>query len=77
MRYRAHVLHRLLEGFVLRRGHEILKTTLPPKFEHVLFIRPSKVQATLYDYNMSLIENSTGASATAGPLKAFAVCSKV
>lgn len=77
MRYRSHVLHSLLEGFVLRKGHEILKVTLPPKFEHILYLRPSQVQADLYDYNMSAIEQAGGTSSTAGPLKAFAVCSKV
>ena len=77
MRYRSHVLHSLLEGFVLRRGHEILKATLPPKFEHVLYLRPSQVQGDLYNYNMSAIAQAGGAASTAGPLKAFAVCSKV
>ena len=77
MRYRSHVLHSLLEGFVLRKGHEILKTTLPPKFEHVLYLRPSQVQADLYNFNMSAIAQAAGNSNSAGPLKAFAVCSKV
>ena len=77
MRYRSHVLHSLLEGFVLRKGHEILKSTLPPKVEHVLYLRPSKVQADLYDFNMSAIAQAAGNSNSAGPLKAFAVCSKV
>ena len=77
MRYRSHVLHSLLEGFVLRKGHEILKSTLPPKFEHVLYLRPSQVQADLYNFNMSAIAQAAGNSNSAGPLKAFAVCSKV
>ena len=77
MRFRSHVLHSLLEGFVLRKGHEILKSTLPPKFEHVLYLRPSQVQADLYDFNMSAIAQAAGNSNSAGPLKAFAVCSKV
>ena len=77
MRYRSHVLHSLLEGFVLRKGHEILKSTLPPKVEHVLYLRPSKVQGDLYDFNMSAIAQAAGNSNSAGPLKAFAVCSKV
>ncbi len=34
MRHCSHVLHALLEGFVLRRGHKILRGTLPPKYEH-------------------------------------------
>ena len=59
-----------------RRGHEILQATLPSKFEHVLLVRPSPVQALLYDYNMSQMQQG-GTSTTAGPLRAFAVCSKV
>ena len=58
------------------RGHEILKCTLPAKFEHVLLVRPSPVQAALYDYNMNSLQQG-GTSTTAGPLKAFAVCTKV
>ena len=76
MRYRSHVLHALLEGFVLRRGHEILRVTLPPKFEHTIYLRPSTVQAVLYNYNMNQMQGVT-ASSNAGPLRAFAVCSKV
>ena len=63
---------------MLRRGHEILKSTLPPKFEHVMYLRPSQVQADLYNYSMSAIEQlARGTASSAGPLKAFAVCSKV
>ncbi len=76
MRHRSHVLHTLLEGFVLRRGHEILRSSLPPKYEHVLFLRPSPVQAALYSFTMDNIKNNQGTS-SAGPLKAFALCSKV
>ena len=59
-----------------RRGHEILKWSLPDKFEHVLLVRPSPVQAALYDHNMHNLQQG-GTSTTAGPLKAFAVCTKV
>ncbi|KAM9271859.1 helicase ARIP4 isoform 2-T2 [Cariama cristata] len=38
MRYRSHVLHSLLEGFVQRRGHNVLKVQLPSKEEHVILI---------------------------------------
>ena len=31
MRYRAHVLHSLLEGFLQRCGHSVLAKTLPMK----------------------------------------------
>lgn len=76
MRHRSHVLHTLLEGFVLRRGHEILRHTLPQKYEHVLFLRPSSVQGVLYNYVIDQIKNGPNAT-SAGPLKAFAMCSKV
>ena len=76
MRFRSHVLHALLEGFVLRRGHEILNLTLPPKFEHMLYLRPSVAQATLYNYNIGQMQGMS-ASMNAGPLRAFAVCTKV
>lgn len=76
MRHRSHVLHKLLEGFVLRRGHEILHGALPPKFEHVIFLRPSTIQGILYDHVIDQIKNGPGMS-SAGPLKAFALCSKV
>ncbi len=76
MRHRSHVLHSLLQGFVLRRGHEILCELLPPKFEHVLFLRPSPVQAVLYNHIINQLRNGPGAT-SAGPLKAFALCSKV
>ncbi|XP_055985930.1 helicase ARIP4 isoform X2 [Sorex fumeus] len=38
MRYRSHVLHSLLEGFVQRRGHTVLKIHLPAKEENVILI---------------------------------------
>ena len=76
MRHRSHVLHSLLDGFVLRRGHEILMDSLPPKYEHTLLLRPSPVQAVLYNYSIEQIHSGPGNS-SAGPLKAFAVCSKV
>ena len=60
----------------LRRGHEILRTVLLPKFEHVLLLRSSHVQRVLYDFNMDQLKQQ-GMATTSGPLKAFAVCSKV
>lgn len=105
MRYRSHVLHELLKGFVLRyvfvyfsfltlfcyflliivfkffffnirRGHEILHSFLPPKFEHVILLRFSHAQRTLYNLNVTF-EGTGYTSCNVGPLKAFAVCSKV
>lgn len=48
MKYRSHVLHRLIQGFVQRRGHDILRRSLGRKNEHVLYIRLTAVQENLY-----------------------------
>jgi len=74
MKHRAHVLHEQLKGFVQRRGHAVLRETLPKKSEHVLFIRMTPVQRTLYKKFMDeLISNRC----VSNPLKAFAVCCKI
>merc|ERR1719495_1039253 len=48
MKHRAHVLHQQLKGFVQRRGHTVLRQSLPQKTEHVLFVRMTDTQRTLY-----------------------------
>lgn len=48
MKDRAYVLHRLLGGSVHRRDYSVLAKFLPPKQEHVLFIRLTKEQIDLY-----------------------------
>ena len=66
--------------FILfRRGHDILHSVLPPKFEHVILVRNSHVQRVLYDLNMlqTQEQQKSGTVASIGPLRAFAVCSKV
>jgi len=74
MKHRAHVLHEQLKGFVQRRGHVVLKHSLPLKTEHVLFIRMTEVQRKLYKRFMEeLITNRC----VSNPLKAFAVCCKI
>ncbi|XP_030061363.1 helicase ARIP4 isoform X1 [Microcaecilia unicolor] len=78
MRYRSHVLHSLLEGFVQRRGHTVLKIQLPEKEEHVLLVRLSKIQRALYTEFMNRFRDA-GNSGWLGlnPLKAFCVCCKI
>ncbi|XP_063267884.1 helicase ARIP4 isoform X2 [Prinia subflava] len=78
MRYRSHVLHSLLEGFVQRRGHNVLKVQLPPKEEHVILVRLSKIQRALYTEFMNRFRDA-GNSGWLGlnPLKAFCVCCKI
>ncbi|XP_061113625.1 helicase ARIP4 isoform X2 [Conger conger] len=78
MRYRSHVLHSLLEGFVQRRGHDVLRNHLPSKEEHVILVRLSPVQRALYTQFMTRFREA-GNSGWLGlnPLKAFCVCCKV
>ncbi|KAM4587679.1 helicase ARIP4 [Odontesthes bonariensis] len=78
MRYRSHVLHSLLEGFVQRRGHDVLRDQLPTKEEHVIMVRLSPVQRALYTEFMKRFREA-GNSGWLGlnPLKAFCVCCKI
>ncbi|GAA6082495.1 helicase ARIP4 [Tachysurus ichikawai] len=78
MRYRSHVLHSLLEGFVQRRGHDVLSTQLPIKQEHVILVRLSPLQRALYKEFMNRFREA-GNSGWLGlnPLKAFCVCCKI
>ncbi|XP_015246071.1 PREDICTED: helicase ARIP4-like [Cyprinodon variegatus] len=78
MRYRSHVLHSLLEGFVQRRGHDVLRHHLPIKEEFVILVRLSPVQKALYTEFMKRFREA-GNSGWLGlnPLKAFCVCCKI
>lgn len=74
MRYRAHVLHALLEGFVQRRSHSVLQISLPRKEEYILLVRMTPHQRKLYDVFMNQVVKTR---AVPNPLKAFAVCCKI
>lgn len=74
MRYRAHVLHSLLVGFVQRRSHTVLQLVLPQKEEYVLLCRMTPFQRTLYETFMNEVVRI---QAVPNPLKAFAVCCKI
>lgn len=74
MRYRAHVLHSLLLGFVQRRSHVVLQQTLPKKLEYVVLTRMTTFQRQLYDTFMNDIVRT---KSVPNPLKAFAVCCKI
>ncbi|KAM9408946.1 helicase ARIP4 [Pholidichthys leucotaenia] len=78
MRYRSHVLYSLLEGFVQRRGHDVLRDQLPSKEEHVILVRLSPIQRALYTEFMKRFREA-GNSGWLGlnPLKAFCVCCKI
>lgn len=74
MRYRAHVLHSLLVGFVQRRSHEVLQETLPPKSEYVILVRMTEFQRQLYEVFMNEVVR---VKKVPNPLKAFSVCCKI
>uniref|UniRef100_A0A1A9V6H7 Helicase ARIP4 n=1 Tax=Glossina austeni TaxID=7395 RepID=A0A1A9V6H7_GLOAU len=74
MRYRAHVLHSLLVGFVQRRSHTVLQQSLPEKQEFVILTRMTDLQRQLYDTFMNDIVRTKNVP---NPLKAFAVCCKI
>lgn len=74
MRYRAHVLHSLLKGFVQRRSHAVLQKCLPEKTEFVLLVRLTSFQRKLYTVFMDEVVRS---KKVPNPLKAFAVCCKI
>uniref|UniRef100_A0A7N8XEZ4 Helicase ARIP4-like n=1 Tax=Mastacembelus armatus TaxID=205130 RepID=A0A7N8XEZ4_9TELE len=78
MRYRSHVLHSLLEGFVQRCGHDVLKDQLPSKEEHVILVRLSPLQRALYTEFMSRFREAGNTGwLSLNPLKAFCVCCKI
>uniref|UniRef100_A0A8C9XVQ2 RAD54 like 2 n=1 Tax=Sander lucioperca TaxID=283035 RepID=A0A8C9XVQ2_SANLU len=78
MRYRSHVLHSLLEGFVQRRGHDVLKDQLPSKEEHVILVRLSPLQRALYTEFMNRFREAGNSGwLSLNPLKAFCVCCKI
>ncbi|XP_038069780.1 helicase ARIP4-like [Patiria miniata] len=78
MRFRAHVLFSLLEGFVQRRGFSVLHSTLPPKEESVLLVRLTPFQRGLYiKFMQSFTEMGAGGWCSANPLKAFSVGCKI
>lgn len=74
MRYRAHVLHSLLVGFVQRRSHLVLQQTLPEKLEYVILARMTPFQRVLYETFMNDVVRT---KTVPNPLKAFAVCCKI
>uniref|UniRef100_W8AIW8 Helicase ARIP4 n=1 Tax=Ceratitis capitata TaxID=7213 RepID=W8AIW8_CERCA len=55
MKQRSFVLHKKLSKFVQRKEAELLKTFLPQKYEYVLFVPMTKVQAILYEHILAII----------------------
>ncbi|XP_023219206.1 helicase ARIP4-like [Centruroides sculpturatus] len=58
----------------LRRGHSVLQETLPRKEEHVLLIRMTPIQRTLY---RTFVKNLIHVQNASNPLRLFAVCCKI
>ncbi|XP_053536183.1 helicase ARIP4 isoform X4 [Ictalurus punctatus] len=78
MRYRSHVLHNLLEGFVQRCGHDVLCSQLPQKQEHVILVRLTALQRALYVEFMNRFREAGNTGwLSLNPLKAFCVCCKI
>lgn len=76
MRYRAHVLHSLLEGFVQRRGHDVFYGQLTQKQEYIILLKMSAIQKELYLAFMEAI-GAMNANEKSNPLKSFAICCKI
>lgn len=74
MKERVYVLHSLVKGFVQRRSHAVLRSSLPHKEEYVLLLRMTPLQRALYRHFMSQLLLNKSVS---NPLKAFAVCLKI
>ena len=60
--------------FLARRGHDILEKVLPAKEEHIMFVRLSPLQKSLYQRYIDSEGQKFGA---VNPIKAFSVCCKV
>lgn len=76
MRYRSHVLHSLLEGFVQRRGHDVFYGQLTQKQEYIILLKMSPVQKKLYLGFMEAI-GAMNTGEKSNPLRSFAICCKV
>jgi RAD54-like protein 2 len=76
MRYRAHVLHSLLEGFVQRRGHDVFFCSLPKKYEYIILLKLSAIQKELYLAFMESI-GAMQPGEKINPLRSFAICCKI
>ncbi|KAL3319761.1 hypothetical protein Ciccas_001554 [Cichlidogyrus casuarinus] len=76
MQGRAHVLHELLQGFVQRRSHAVLKASLPEKSEVVLLVKLSPLQRVLYRAFMQSLRDSNSFSGS-NTLKTYAMCCKI
>ena len=58
-----------------RKDYSELKVALPPKEEHVIMVRMSKIQEEIYKRFLLLMQENCGDQLN--PIKIFAICSKV
>ncbi|CAG2167179.1 unnamed protein product, partial [Oppiella nova] len=81
MKKRAFVLHQKVKGFVQRRSHEVLKTTLPKKREFVLMCRMTHIQKRLMQALIDkAIEDPEAIGRVKGKLSVltlFSICTKI
>ncbi|CAG2162948.1 unnamed protein product, partial [Oppiella nova] len=81
MKKRAFVLHQKVKGFVQRRSHEVLKTTLPVKREFVLMCRMTNMQKRLMQALIDkAIEDPEAIGRVKGKLSVltlFSICTKI
>lgn len=75
---RAHVLHKLLVGFVQRRSFKILFNTLPRKQEYCFYIRMTDLQKNLLLAFFRNLQNLNSIRPFANsPLYIYSVCHKI
>ena len=75
---RAHVLHKLLIGFVQRRSFKILFNTLPRKQEYCFYIRMTDLQKNLMLAFFRNLQNLNSIRPFANsPLYIYSVCHKI
>ncbi|XP_015788166.1 helicase ARIP4 isoform X2 [Tetranychus urticae] len=77
MKQRAHVLHKLLRGFVQRRSHSILTKSLPRKHEHVILVRMTPIQKKLMLAFLDRIKKDLANSHRLNPIMLFSVFCKI
>lgn len=72
MRYRSHILHKRLHGFVHRRTHAVISKHLPPKLEFVIPCALTPLQGDMYRRIVGRVEQSP-----AGLFKCFHLLNKI
>ena len=61
----------------LRCDHSVLKSSLPPKYEHVLYTRPSEVQMKLYNHAQEQAQTNNKNGTGINPIVAFSTFTKI